>query len=166
MLKFREFSVTLDATPRPIGTVTIPAGLAATMVAELRRMLLAHEDGRPFVVDVFFTQGRPVVMGVQRVDNSACAAQWSRHDQLLAVTIILSGLDPAEDVATLAVVSGDWGVALSESQWEQVVRDERPVIVNLFLAPGSFSDPVIRGGIACLGGGFGILLGTGEGEGG
>jgi hypothetical protein len=106
-----------------------------------------------------------VVMGVQRVGNSVCAAQWSRHEQLLAVTIILSGLDPAEDDAALAVVRGDRGVALDEARWEEVVSEERPVIVNLFLAPGSFSDPVIRGGIACLGGSFGLLLGTGEGEG-
>jgi hypothetical protein len=74
MLKFREFSVSIDATPKPIGDVTIPAGLAGTMVEELRRMLLAHEDGRPFVVDVTFTEGRPAVMGIQRVGNSACAA--------------------------------------------------------------------------------------------
>ena len=30
--------------------MTIPAGLAGTMIKELRRMLLAHEDGRPLGV--------------------------------------------------------------------------------------------------------------------
>jgi hypothetical protein len=134
------------------------------MIKDLCRMLLAHDHGRPFVVDVAFTQRRPAVMGIQRLGGSACAAQWSRHEQSLAVTIILSGLDQAEDGAALALVRGGWGVTLEEAQWAQVVGQERPVIINLFLAPGSFSDPVIRGGIACLGCSFGLLLGTGERE--
>jgi hypothetical protein len=165
MLKFRESTVSIDATPKPVGGVTIPLEVAGPMVKDLRRMLLAHEDGPPFVVDVTFAEGRPVALGIQRVGNSACAAQWSRHQQLLAVTIILSGLDQAEDAAALALVREGWGVTLDEPQWEEVVGQERPVIVNLFLAPGSFSDPVIRGGIACLGSSFGLLLGTGEEEG-
>jgi hypothetical protein len=51
--------------------------------------------------------------------------------------------DQAEDTAVLALVPEGWGVALEEAQWEQAVAQERPVVLNLFHAPDSYSDPVI-----------------------
>jgi hypothetical protein len=51
---------------------------------------------------------------------------------------------------------------LSEEHWDAIRNCERPVIANVFLAPGSSGDVVIRGGIACLGTAYGLLMGTGE----
>jgi hypothetical protein len=78
--------------------------------------------------------------------------------------VILSGLDGADDALALVTVRGGWGLAVSDEHWATIESDARPVVVNIFLAPGSFSDAVIRGGIACLGTAFGLLLGTGTGE--
>jgi hypothetical protein len=66
MLRFAEFTVNLDATPRPVGEVRVPEPVARPMVDGLRRFLLAHDDGRAFSVDVLFDQGRPVELAVQR----------------------------------------------------------------------------------------------------
>src|SRR4051812_28184649 len=97
MLQFSELTVNLDATPRPVGSVTVPEAVARPIIDGLRRMLLAHEDGRAFPVDVSFTGGRPVDLAIQRVGATASVAQWARHEQLLAVTLILSGLDASDD---------------------------------------------------------------------
>jgi hypothetical protein len=109
MLQFSELTLNLDATPRPVGTVTIPTEVARPMVRDLRRLLLAHDDGRAFAVDVSFTQGRPAELAMQRVGGTACVAQWLRHGQLLAVTLILSGLDDDDDGAALATARDGWG---------------------------------------------------------
>lgn len=77
----------------------------------------------------------------------------------------MSGLDPTDDAKALRMVQDDWGITLPPAlwgEWDTILEHERPVIVNLFLAPGSYGDVVIRGGIACLGSTFGLLLGTGR----
>jgi hypothetical protein len=81
---------------------------------------------------------------------------------LLAVTVVLSGLDAGDDGAAMATVAEGWGIALADEHWDEIRTADRPVIANVFLAPGSSGDVVIRGGVACLGSAFGLLMGTGE----
>lgn len=162
MIEFKHFSVNLDATPKPTGGVVLPKELAHQMVNDMCRMLLAHDDGSAFGVDVSFAQGRPAQIAVQRIGATACAAEWSRHEQVLAVTLILSGLDAKDDDLAIQTVVGGWGLALGDEYWNAIRAYERPVIVSVFAAPGSSSDVVIQGGIACLGSAFGLLLGSGD----
>src|SRR4051812_7637553 len=69
--------------------------------------------------------------------DTAGVAYWIRDQRVLAVSLALSGIDPADDVAAMESVVSDEPEALSRTAVESILESPRPLLVSLYSDPAT-----------------------------
>lgn len=149
------------------------------MPPEMEKNLGSHDIvGAPTAYPQFDIAGYPSLhAALDRFGQTAAMAQWihrmtvevgtgRRGGSVYAVSLYLSGVDPAADNCAISTCSklrfgpSRAGLPITPAAFEKIANESRPLAVQIFLQPLARIDPSIRYAFLALGTAFFGLLGV------
>jgi hypothetical protein len=99
------------------------------------------------------------------VGHTAGVAYWLRERRVEAISLVLSGIDPIEDLAAIQVVMCAAPDALPRTAIDSILAAPHPLLVCLYSGPGAVRDiSVSTGALALATAFFGMFGVTNESE--
>ena len=115
------------------------------MCQQFHRLLLDHSERQgPMEATVNIPELQPIDVRWCGVGQTAGVALWVRGGKAGAASILLNGLETADQLAAVRAVIGSHNLPLPQKVWDDLVRDpRRPLIATLFFDLYHLTDPVV-----------------------
>ena len=122
-----------------------------------RRLL---NDAKRLEAEVSGPRMKSIHLDWKSVSDTSALAIWRRGEECLAASVLLNGLETADEQDRFVEALKGEGLRLTPTAWQTIRQEERPLLTTLYYDAASMREPTIETAAVCLANAYFTMFGT------